>query len=158
MQPPGGGCERALHIHCVCSRDNAKKTRCSCLKTKEGTIRRVPLLNVLYVKYQTRTAPVMHVHALPFARTEKRTNHVFLGTLLREQWTCIKVHLRHTCCSYVIMLLLCITASLVSYNIRITPTLRYGVSPLEMHLRHIYWVTQGLRPYPQITSSLLTDT
>ena len=54
-------------------------------KTKEGTIRRVPLLNVLYVKYQTRTAPVMHVHVLLFMRTEKRTNHVFLGTLLREQ-------------------------------------------------------------------------
>ena len=76
-----------VNVHCtfiVCVQETTQKTRCSCLKTKEGTIRRVPLLNVLYVKYQTRTAPVMHVHVLPFARTEKRTNHVFLGTLLRE--------------------------------------------------------------------------
>lgn len=47
-------------------------------KTKEGTINRVPLLNVLYVKYQTRTAPVIHVHALPFARTEKRRKKTIL--------------------------------------------------------------------------------
>ena len=141
-----------VNVHCtfiVCVQETTQKTtRCSCLKTKEGTIRRVPLLNVLYVKYQTRKAPVIHVHTLPFARTEKRTNHVFLGTLLREQWTCIKVHLRHTCCSYVITLLLCITELFVSYNIHITPTLRFGVSSPTMHLRHIYWVTQGLRPYP----------
>ena len=84
MQPPGGGCERALHVHCVGQETTQKTTRCSCLKTKEGTINRVPLLNVLYVKYQTRTAPVMHVHVLPFARTEKRIRRVFLGTLLRE--------------------------------------------------------------------------
>ena len=77
-----------VNVHCtfiVCVQETTQKTtRCSCFKTKEGTIRRVPLLNVLYVKYQTRIAPVMHVHVLPFARTEKRTNHVFLGTLLRE--------------------------------------------------------------------------
>ena len=88
-----------LHVHCGGSTDNTRSSCCSCVKTKEGTIRRVPLLNVLYVKYQTRTAfhsaklsskttsssaPVMHVHVFPFARTEKRINHVFLGTLLRE--------------------------------------------------------------------------
>ena len=41
-------------------------------------MKRVPLLNVLYVKYQTRIAPVIHVHALPFARTEKRRKETML--------------------------------------------------------------------------------
>ena len=121
MQPPGGGCERAhsaklsskttFVVHCtfiVCVQETTQKTTLLLFplsyaefqddfvvrfKTKEGTIRRVPLLNVLYVKYQTRTAfhstslsskttsssaPVIHVHALPFARTEKRRKETIL--------------------------------------------------------------------------------
>ena len=49
MQPPGGGCERALHIHCVGQRTE----------------------QVLHVG-------VMHVHVLPFARTEKRRKETIL--------------------------------------------------------------------------------
>ena len=51
MQPPGGGCERALHIHCV---------------GQETTL----ILHVALV--------VMHVHVLPFARTEKRRKETML--------------------------------------------------------------------------------